>query len=70
MAGHSATTLAYVRTSAGVVKVEPEGTLPEGVSDGEVERLTAAGVIEPAAKQPEQDNGGNTSGAGKGRGRS
>lgn len=68
---HTATTLAYVRTSAGVIKVNPEGTLPEGVSETDVERLTAAGVIVPAKEQPKQDNGGsNAASTGKGRGRS
>lgn len=70
MSTHTATTLAYVRTSAGVVQVNPEDGLPEDVPEAEVERLTAAGAIAPNA-EPKQDNGGGkTPGTGKGRGRS
>lgn len=52
MSGHTAITLAYVRTSAGVVKVEPGRPLPEAALDGEVERLAAAGALKgtPAEK--------------------
>lgn len=62
MSGHTATTLAYVRTSAGVVKVAPGQPLPEAVLDGEVDRLGAAGALE--VTPPEKPAGRGRSGTG------
>lgn len=53
MSVHTATTLAYVRTSAGVVKIDPEGTIPDDVDDAQLQRLVGAGVVaEIAAADP------------------
>lgn len=39
------TTLAFVRTGSGVVRVEKGGQVPDGALEAEVERLVRAGVI-------------------------
>lgn len=45
MSNHTATTLAYVRTSAGVVRVDPDGVLPADVDAAELQRLVDAGTV-------------------------
>ncbi len=45
MSNHTATTLAYVRTSAGVVRVDPDGVLPDDVDAAELQRLVDAGTV-------------------------
>ena len=64
MSTHTATTLAYVRTSAGVVQVDPDGVLPDDVDDAEVQRLVAAGVVKKAAEP--KPSGDQSNGRGKG----
>lgn len=45
MSNHTATTLAYVRTSAGVVRVDPDGVLPDDIDAAELQRLVDAGTV-------------------------
>lgn len=45
MSGHTATTLAFVRTDAGVVRVDPKGNVPDGALVEHVAQLLAAGVL-------------------------
>lgn len=45
MSNHTATTLAYVRTSGGVVRVDPDGVLPDDVDAVELQRLVDAGTV-------------------------
>lgn len=52
MSSHTATTLAFVRTSAGVVRVDVDDDLPEGVDDSELQRLVAGGVVVETAEEP------------------
>lgn len=55
MKGYTATTLAYVRTSAGVVKVAAGGHVPVDALPDEVTRLAGAGSIVEAAGEDEGD---------------
>jgi hypothetical protein len=57
MSGHTTTTLAFVRTAAGVVKVPAGGPIPQDVLPSEVLRLTVAGVLVDAA-EPDGGEGG------------
>lgn len=63
---HTATTLAYVRTSAGVVQVDPEGTVPDGVDEAQLQRLVASGAV---VKVPADDNGNSGQSRQGGRGK-
>lgn len=57
MAEHDATTLTFVRTQAGVVKVPAGQRVPHDALPGEIDRLLAAGTVtevaEPAASTDE-----------------
>lgn len=56
MAGHDATTLTFVRTPAGVVKVPAGQRVPHDVLPGELDRLLRSGsVIEAADVQAQAD---------------
>lgn len=50
-----ATTLAFVRTDAGVVTVLEGGPVPKGADQGHVERLAAAGVFVASKAKPDSD---------------
>lgn len=60
MATRTVTTLAYVRTSTGVVKVDPGSPLPGDLLEGEVERLGAVLAVE----QPTAGGRGRQQGSG------
>lgn len=66
MSGHTATTLAFVRTSAGVVQVDPEGTIPDDVEETELQRLVDGGVAVEAKPKPAPPTGQNVPSGDKG----
>lgn len=61
MNGHTATTLTYVRTSAGVVKVGPGERVPSDALPDEITRLAASGVLAPVPADGESSRRPGTS---------